>query len=165
MQREGESKRERQQERARARDGSRQAASLVFLLHIHTTGKNHQRQSVQGAKQTSSEAHIGSTLLSVTRRLAYLGGSTGGVVEACPFLATQPAGAQQCALVPVYISGVWLLWAHTSALLGTGEGAGSVVQTLPKQSSGHWKANVTKVHENFLSLFFLPGPGREAAGS
>jgi hypothetical protein len=58
----------REPERERARDGSRQAASLIFFffLHIHTTGKNHQHQSAQGSKQTSSKARIGSALLSDT---------------------------------------------------------------------------------------------------
>lgn len=96
--------------RERARDGSRQAASLIFFfsLHIHTTGKNHQHQSAQGSKQTSSEARIGSTLLSVTLRLSYLGGWTPKGVEACPFLTPQPEHSSVHWYLCTY-AGVWLL--------------------------------------------------------
>lgn len=105
MQREGESRRERES----ARDGSRQTASLIFFLHIHTTGKNHQHQSSLGSQQTTFKARIGSTLLSDNGRLSCWEGSTPKGVEACPVRTPSPRSttAGICVSMPVCLA-----WAH-----------------------------------------------------
>lgn len=168
MQREGESKREREQERARER--WEQAGSLsdfFFFLHIHTTGKNHQHQSVQGSKQTSSKARIGSTLLSDTRTLSYLGGLTPRGVESCPFLTPHRSTAV-CTGVCVSMPECGFRGDTRAPRWAVGRRLKLLVSSLPKQGSGHnKKGNVTKAQANPFLIIVLSSwsPGREAEGA
>lgn len=131
--------------------------------HAHNW-RGRQRRAARGAGQTSSQARIGSP----PRRHpdTFLFGRLGSE-GSCrrPFLATQPEHGAQQRVRYLGTGPACGLWGHSSALLSSGEGLDALVQTCLGQGSGHKAAKVTKVHENSLSLFFLLGPGRKAAGT